>query len=265
MKFNATALNDLRTAQLLGKDDLSGLLDDLGKSIAVNHGLNVTVSIPIGLSDTLVTPSDLTQINRLVRPPKRPEDVRDIVAGTKSLLGTRKKVLNSIPYNLLLSPTAFSPETNHLGKAIRSGLTKIETNGSDLSTSLTAFRARLSKYRFTTVEQFRTDLVTLYPIKIPFTNKRLIVMQKSPEERNFSIIEYIRLAGAYGALITFLDRRITDWVLLKAATAVAFVYLFVLFAREFYDFKLENIETPADDTAVIQIANHLQKHVINLT
>lgn len=264
MKFNATALNDLRTAQLMGKTDLSDLLDKLSKSLALDHGLNVTVSIPMGLSNTLVTPSDLTEINRLVRPPKRSEDVKEIVAATRSLLGTRKKVMSSIHYNLLLSPTAFSPETNYLGKAIRSGLNEIESNGSDLSSSLTAFRSRLSKYRFTTLEQFKADLLTLYPIKIPFTNKRLIIMQKPPEERNFSIMEYIKLAGAYGVLMTFLDKRITDWVLLKAASVFAFAYLFTLIAREFYEFKLEDIEVPAEDTAITQIAEHLQKYVINL-
>ena len=180
----------------------------------------------------------------------------------KDSFKSRKTLSESIPMEIVVREQSITVTDMTLAKELPQLVKERDVYLTELQTMISEVRHDFRNITFIDEEQFENTLDKLLEVKIPFTKKNLRIKPKSFEEITMGIKEYLKMVSLFGALVILLEKRIIDWVLLKAALGVLWTYIFWVFANEFFHITITDA-TLEEETLITEFRNKLIKTLNN--
>ena len=238
----AGACSEARISMVYHGTPLSDASELLSKGLTkVKDGVTI-----VHLKGDAPEPSGRFDISRMLKLLDNYETEEEFDASLKelkSMYANKASISTSIPYRMYLPEDGLIGEHFKTPKQVSEIYKTRSKDADEIFSEVVAARKRINKYKFKSLAAFEKDISGLVKFKIPLTNKEFSIAVKNGDEITFDVKTLLKYGGLWAAMMTFLKSRITDWVLLKAAVGVSFIYFYWLFGKEFFHLDIKDIQT----------------------
>lgn len=240
------------------------VFQELDETIKADYGVNITF-VPAEKTSTDVV-VDTTELLTHLSMLGTESGHQAALTYLRSTLLTGKAFQQNINFRRNVGEEALKSEGFVLGEVISSSLTGIQKLSKEVANDNALTRKRLKGFKYSDNETLSNILTRSINLPIPYTDKRITIVPKSLTEITLTIKEFLKMVSLFGTLILLLEKRITDWVLLKGAMYVVWGYVFWLLANELFHIRIIDINDSEQEALDAFRSNFLNmKHSTEVT
>lgn len=229
-------VNDAKVKLQYENLSISEVLEELDDTISTDYGINLKFVPAETTSDNAEV--DLTEMLTYLSLLGTDSGHHNATAYLRTVLLNGKGFQSNMQFTRNVGAESLQTEGFLLGEIITQSLNDIKTISTGTMQDITATRKRFKNVKFTTLNELESSLVRTINLPIPLTDKRIKIIPKTLTEITLTIKEFLKMVSLFGTLVLLLEKRITDWVLLKGALFIVWGYIFWLLANEIFHIKI---------------------------